>query len=254
MRKFIKVFTVVTRFLSLSLLLLLFQSCQEEDYLHIKNETSVKLKHNETHKIQAESLSSITYQSENLYIANVDNYGYVRANYIGSTSIRLYNESGIENYVKVNVIPKSNLYPEPNISFGDTKYNVKSKLGVPDQEKTDAFLYTDYSTNAPYLLVTFEYGQVSSYAVLVNDYLYPELTNRFLAERYKYMGYIDNIRTYIDALTLSEAKKTIAVGLYEDANYNYYEQFYLVGYLDNNNTRSSIDTNCLKTALSTMFK
>lgn len=256
MRKFIKVLSVVTTLVSLSSFLLLFQSCQEEDYLHIKSESCfVKLNHGDYHKIQAESLSNIAYQSENEYVAKMsDNYGTIRANYVGSTRIKLTNESGIENYVNVDVLPESKLYPEPNISFGDTKYNVKSKLGTPDQEKTDAFLYTDYSTNAPYLLVTFEYGQVSSYAVLVNGYKYSELTNRFLAERYKYMGYIDNIRTYIDALTLSEAEKIIAVGLYEDANYNYYEQLYLVGYLDNNNTRNSASINCLKTTLSTMLK
>lgn len=240
-----------------SCFLLLFQSCQEEDYLEIKNGTSIKLNHNDYYTIKAESLTRIDYSIEDEYVARKHNYykdPTICANYVGSTRIILHNESGIEKYVNVKVVPESNLYTEPNISFGDTKYDVKNKLGIPDQEKTNAFFYTDYSYNAPYLLVTFEYGQVSSYAVLVRYEEQYELTERFLAERYKYMGYIDNIRTYIDALTLSEAKKTIAVGLYEDANYNYYEQFYLVGYLDNNNTRNSIDINSLKTTLSTMLK
>lgn len=260
MRKFIKVLSVVTTLVSLSSFLLLFQSCQEEDYLHIKSESCfVKLNHGDYHKIQAESLSNIAYQSENEYVAKMnDNYGTIRANYVGSTRIKLTNESGIENYVNVDVLPESKLYPEPNISFGDTKYNVKSKLGTPDQENTTAFFYTDYSEKAPYLLVMFEYGQVSSYAVLVPYWYSSELVDVFLEERYKLVDYTDvsngyygMFGTYINALNISESTKAVSVSIYND---NYTDYYYMVAYLRNPNSRTTDYNNLFKMTLSTMLK
>ncbi len=134
-------------------------------------------------QINATSDTPITYTSESEYHAEVSASGLVTAGRVGQTNIVLTNGEDTKR-IKITVRPQSNLYPEPDLTFGMSRSAVKAKLGTPDAETEDAIRYDDYSSNAPQLACLFdEVDKLSSYAVLVKT-SYSSQLGDFLAERY----------------------------------------------------------------------
>ena len=209
-------------------------SC-ESDYLNVKNGLSVRLYHEESHQIDAESKSIISYRSDKDYHATVNEQGLVTANYVGKTNVVLTNESGDVANVEVDVIPVSNLYPEPNLSFGETEYSVFSKYGMPDVVDDDYYFYADYSPNAPFMLVSFDDGMVDTYSVLVNASTNVEELETFLDERYKYLFSTEENIFYMNALSVLDATMSVGVGVMTFG----YEVYILVVYMDGETYKST---------------
>lgn len=216
-------------FLVLFMMTIVIMPSCKRDYLNVSNGVYVQLNHEESHQIDAESESMITYKSSNNYHAEVSSQGLVKANYVGKADISLTNENGDEKMVTIDVVPVSNLYPEPNISIGETESSVRSKFGLPDVSNDGTYMYENYSFNAPYLMIIFENGVVESYAVLVNPNQVENLMT-FLNERYAPMGFTDDYVFYMNALSSSEATKTIGVGVLDFG----YELYIMVGYIPYN--------------------
>lgn len=217
-------------------------SCKR-DYLNVKNGSYVRLYHEEMHQIDAESESIITYRSDNEYHANVNAQGLVTANYVGKTNVVLANENGDVANVEIDVIPVSNLYPEPVLSFGETENSVLGKYGVPDVVDDEYYFYSDYSPKAPYMMVTLENGVVESYAVLVNASTNVEELVTFLDERYKYVGDTDDYLFYMNALSVLDATMSVGVGVMTLG----YEVYILVAYMNADSYKSTSDIEEMKT-------
>lgn len=187
-------------------------SCKR-DYLNVKNGSYVRLYHDETHQIDAEAESIITYSSNDNYHAEVNAQGLVTANYVGKANVTLTNENGDVANVEIDVIPVSNMFPEPNISLGESENSILSKYGVPDFVDEDYYFYADYSAKAPYLLVMFENEKVVAYSVLVDtDSSDIEELVTYVDERYKYIESDEDYLYYINALSISEATMAVGVG------------------------------------------
>ena len=199
-------------FMLMAVLAISFMGCKKEKLITITT-TSTTLHYGETYQISAECENPITYSSANEYHAKVSSSGLVTANYVGSTTITLQSEEDTKIF-SVTVSPKSNLYTEPNISFGESKNSVISKLGTPDATTEGGIAYNDYSSAAQMLLILFDdYDKVEGYGVMVKSGYTTELGD-FLKERYDFVGYSDEIFVYRNALTNDKTTMIIGMQLY----------------------------------------
>lgn len=206
----------------MAVLAITFAGCKKERLITLST-TSTTLHHGETFQIPAQCENPITYSSANEYHAKVSSSGLVTANYVGSTTISLLSEEDNKTFT-VTVTPKSNLYPEPNIRFGETKSSVLSKYGDPDSSTDETIGYIEYSTNAPGLLVLFDENDcVKDYAVIVKTAFSSEL-GTFLSERYFFVGYSDGLAAYMNALTTEAATMAVGSKLY---NTSYWITLYM---------------------------
>ena len=127
----------------------------EEQDLILLNTSEVTLYQNDERKIDASSKAEITYLSENEYHATVSNVGVLKGRFVGETKINLKNSTDSKD-IKVTVAPRHNLYPEPNVTFGELKSSIISKLGNPQTDTSSGISYTNYSANAPILMFIFD--------------------------------------------------------------------------------------------------
>jgi hypothetical protein len=222
-----KLSIVLMAFLAISVI-----GCKKEKLITL-SETLTTLHHGETYQISAQCEDSITYSSANEYYAKVSSSGVITAQYVGSTTIALRSEEDAKTFT-VTVAPKSNLYPEPNIRFGETKNSIISKFGTPDSSTDTSVGYIDYSTNAPGLLVMFDENDcVKDYAVIVKTTYSSEL-GTFLSERYYFIGYSDGLSAYMNALTTTSATMLVGSKLYNVS-------YWITLYMPNDGSRREID-------------
>ena len=206
----------------MAVLAISFTGCKKEKLITLTT-TSTTLHHGETYQISAQCENPITYSSANEYHAKVSSSGVVTAQYVGSTTVTLQSEDDTKSF-SVTIAPKSNLYPEPNIRFGETKSSIISRFGTPDSSTDTGVGYIDYSTSAPGLLVMFDENDcVEDYAVIVKTEYSSEL-GTFLSERYFFIGYSDGLTAYMNALTTSSATMMVGSKLY---NINYWVTLYM---------------------------
>ncbi len=208
-------------FILMVVLAVSFTGCKKEKLITLPM-TSTTLHHGETYQIAAECENPITYSSANEYHAKVSSSGLVTAKFVGNTIVTLQSEEDTKTF-SVTVSPMSNLYAEPNISFGETKNSVISKLGTPDATTDDGLGYNNYSSAAQMLLVLLdEHDKVKGYGVIVKSSYTSELSD-FLGERYDYVGYSNEIFVYRNALTNAETTMVVGMQLY---NVNYWMVVY----------------------------
>lgn len=197
-------------------------------------------------QIDATSSLPITYTSEDEYHAKVSASGLVTAGRVGETNIVLSNGKDTKK-IKITVRPESNLYPEPELTFGMTRAAVKSKLGTPDSETDAGMGWTNYSTNAPILMCLFdEADKLESYSVMVKTAYSSEL-GTFLGERYVPFSIDEENYTIlcVNGLTLDTATMLIGASVYNSSywmvTYIPYTQSRSIGTVDYSEIMKSID-------------
>ncbi len=216
-----------------------FMGCKKDKSINLTEE-STSLYHQETYQIPATCVNPITYSSENEYHATVSSEGLVTAQFVGSTTILLQSEGDSKSFT-VNVMPKSNLYTEPNITFGETKDAVIARLGTPAVSQDDAIGYA-YASPVDLLMVMFDdYNRVSGYALVLPDNYSSELKT-FVEERYDYVMYSEGIYIYRNALTNSATTMIIGVGELD-------EDYCMVLYVPNDGGKSMDSYKALLKAL-----
>lgn len=207
MRKLL-LFIIVCSFMSS------FYSCKK-NHITVNNGITVNLNHNETHWIDATSDYEISYCSDNRYCAEVSNDGVITANYVGSAEITLSNGKD-EASIRVNVLPLSNYYQEPDIYFGESRESVDAKYASEDYNPTtdDVVLYPYKSDVTDYMYVYYEDDKVVAYEILViaDDI---SLVEEFISERYRYLGEIYGLPVYINTLALSDATMSVSYRHYD---------------------------------------
>lgn len=203
-------------FVLMVVLAISFMGCKKEKLITLST-TSTTLHHGETYQISAQCDNPISYTSANEYYAKVSSFGKITAQYVGKTTIRLASEEDNRVFT-VTVAPEYNLYPEPDIRFGETKASIISKLGTPDATTGGGIGYNNYSNAAPILMVLLDNNDcVQGYSVFVKTNYTSTLSN-FLGERYVFLGYGDDTFMYQNGLTESTATKYIA-SRYYNTNY-----------------------------------
>ena len=186
-----------------------------EETLITLEETSTTLNSGETYQINAECEFPITYSSENEYVAAVSEDGMVTANFVGTTNILLETEGDSQAF-EVTVAPVSDLYPEPEIQFGETKEAIIERFGTPGAETENSIGFAGYSENTNFLMVTFTEDDLVDYYVVVLNVEYAEELDTFLGERYLYLEEMDGVKAYINALDESEATMYVGSKLQEE--------------------------------------
>ena len=231
-----------TLFFLLTSLLISFVSCKKDNATNktiTLSTTSVTLHYEDVFQITAQCDSPITYTSNNPFHAEVTSSGLVTAKHVGTTTITLSSGDDSKTFTVI-VSPRSNLYPEPDIDFGETKDIVLSKLGEPDVIDTiwtsndtiwvtnEYIGYTNYSTNAPYLNINFDENNcVQEYSLYVYSPISTIITDFFL-ERYLYLDGYDGFYFYTNESTT----KLVVISSINETHYNVY---YFPGITHNNN-------------------
>jgi hypothetical protein len=179
---------------------------------------------NDEYQIEATSKTKIIYTVENEYHAKVSETGLVTARYVGETNILLSNGEDSKIF-KVIVEPKSNLYPEPDVKFGDSKSAIIEKFGQPDFETLSGIGYANYSNLAPILMFRFdESNKMKSYAVVTMvEFTHSSELADFLWERYK-LVIDDGIPVFINGLNFNTATMSITSSSY---NFSHMTVIYL---------------------------
>lgn len=212
---------------ALFLISVLFVGCNErqkqEPDVIILNERGKTLFYDDEYQIQAVSNSEISYKSDNEFHAFVSDEGLVTARHVGETNILLSNAEDSKSF-KVTVRPKSNLYPEPDVKFGDYRSSVKAKFGTPDSETTEAIAYANYSSAAPVVMFLFDSSdKLEAYSVMVKSE-YSSLLTDFLLERYQAFSQKDGVFLFADSLTPETTTKVIGLSLY---NLSFWQVLYM---------------------------
>jgi hypothetical protein len=183
---------------------------EDPNVISLKVSEKTLYKHDQ-YQIEASSKTPITYTVENEYHALVSETGLVTAMFVGETHVFLSNGEDTKN-LKVIVHPQNNLYPEPDIRFGDFKSAIEEKLGTPDYETSSGVVYTDYSSAAPLLILLFDTSnKLRSYAVQVKT-MYTSTLSDFLSERYLYLTETDS-GILLFSNGLNPASSTMMIGL-----------------------------------------
>lgn len=204
---------------------LVFAGCSKDDdpdviSLKVSEKT---LYFEDEYQIEATSKTAINYMVENEYHAEVSETGLVTARFVGETNVLLSNGEDTKNF-KVIVKPKSNLYPKPDVKFGDSKSSIIAKFGTPDSETSSVIGYTDYSNTAPILMFLFDSSnKLSSYAVMVKS-MYSSVLADFLLERYLVVSEKDGLFLFINGLNTTTATMVIGLQLY---NISYWQVMYI---------------------------
>ncbi len=201
------------------------------------------------YQIEATSKAPINYTVENEYHAEVSETGLVTARFVGETNVLLSNGEDTKNF-KVIVKPKYNLYPEPDVKFGDSKSSIIAKFGTPDDEIPSdaeipsAILYIDYSNAAPILVFTIDSNdKLEGYFVMVKS-IYSSTIVDFLLERYLPIGEEDGVFAFINDLNPTTATTLIGLQLYDTS-------YWMVMYMPIPNTSTSTKSELLKSSKNT---
>ena len=175
------------------------------------------------YQIEATSTSKIVYSSDSEYIASVSERGLVTAKHIGQTNIILTNGEDSKR-LEITVVPKSNLYPEPDVYFGESKQSIIAKFGKPDNETDEGVGYIDYSNAAPFIMYMFDdYNKLNGYSIMVKS-IYSSLLTDFLLERYQPVTESGGAMMFVNEYEPNKVTKSIALSLY---NINYWMVMYL---------------------------
>jgi hypothetical protein len=190
---------------------LVFAGCSKDnDSDEISLKVSEKtLYHKEEYQIEAISKAAINYKAGNEYHAEVSETGLVTAKFVGETNVLLSNGEDTKNF-KVIVKPKSNLYPEPNVKFGDSKSSIITKFGKPDSETSSGIAYSDYSNAAPILMFMFDSSNKLTYYNVMVKTVYSSTLADFLFERY--LGISENNGLFLFANGLNNSTTTMIIG------------------------------------------
>lgn len=194
--------------------LLIFGCNKPTKHINIKNNT-ITIHHNETVSIGAISSLPINYTSGDNYHATVDNDGNVTGIYVGSTKIRLENGKDTK-FINVNVIPRYNIYTEPNIRIGESEQSIISRFGEPDSTwygfGNPYFYYMNEGSVSYILYVGFASSKVEYYGLgAIDKNLYEQLWE-FLDERYYYLTTTDGTNIFYNSINISEATTKITLG------------------------------------------
>lgn len=143
------------------------------------SKTSYAMYHEETQDIEGDHLSNVVWDSENEFVATVEN-NTITGQYVGQTTVK----SAANNLTfSVEVKPKYSTYEEPCLDWGASKSAIKAKYGTPQSEDTNSLIYQTSNTNAPIMLYAFKDGKMTSCGVVCKISAAYQLGD-FLMERY----------------------------------------------------------------------
>lgn len=208
----LKTKTIMKKIILIAIALLSLSSCSKKGIT--MEVTEATLHHGDTYQIEAESKSPITYASADNYHAGVTDAGLVTAMFVGETDIQLQNDEE-EKFFHVTVEPKYHLYPEPDITFGESTTSVIAKYGDPDKDTGEAMLFKNYFLGGFNLLVTYSGNNlVTGYGVTI-PLIFTDMILDFFDERYFFVGIEDDMFFYCNVLPPDTPKMGIVISLYE---------------------------------------
>ena len=236
------------KILSVMLLCTLLLSCSKDEKEKLMiNSTSVSLHSGDTHFITTSNGTNVTFESQNPYIALVnETTGEVTAMTIGTTIIDVYSDQGNAK-VEVTVNKQYNTFTEPCKDFTKTRSQIISMYGEPDSE-TDSGIAYAYDDNVHIAdMYIFKNNKIQSSTAIINqDYAIE--TMKFLLERYWTLGEEDGLYMFVNGH--SKETITMAVVMSKMSGYKLYQVMY---FPYSSNTRCNVDNIMLEESLLQKF-
>jgi len=207
--------SVISLFVMLTLCM---TSCSKEDESQAEqkvtiNPTSITMHYDETKQLSATNANS--WNSDDNYIAEVDNKGLVKGGHIGTTIITAKNGNSFAT-CEVTITPKYDIYDTPILDWGATMSSIQSQETHPKSSSSStssmlAYNYTKYDTSCA-LFYFFEGGKMSRIVVYLDLLQYTNAGNHLL-ERYTPLSSDakDNFLMFTDAYTKEKMKTVIGL-------------------------------------------
>lgn len=166
----------------------IFASCKEEEKSPeiTLEKDSVTLTSGDEFLINASSDYDLTYKSEDVYHAKVDEKGLVTAKYIGETNIVVSNSENSKK-VKIIVEPEYDICEDLCPYLGKTKSQILSKFGDNYTSTENYIDYEDYTSYVRELMFEIENDVVKAVIIDVDKSYRPTLEG-YLKERYVFAG------------------------------------------------------------------
>lgn len=195
----------------------IFGCSRSEPDTIVLSPSEVSLKKGDTHQIQVNSKSTLTYEIENDFHGKVTADGKVTAGYVGETTILVRNAEDSKP-LKIIVEPRNKLYPDPVLEYGKSKNDIRAKYGTPADEVNAALAYNNYSANAPGILFLFDTsGRCSGITVLIKTSLVNQVAE-FISERFVR---ISNTELYFaDSFDPNKTKSIVILDVYNSLYYS----------------------------------
>ncbi|MDP2235024.1 MAG: Ig-like domain-containing protein [Bacteroidales bacterium] len=175
-------------------------------------QANVNLYTGTTFQIVATGGDSLTYQSDNEFVAKVSKTGLINADRVGRANITVSSAtSSATVYVKVD--PKFNLYEEPLINWSLTKTEVIAQLGTPSEQDGGRIYYTSSNTAVyRYSYVFDNLNKLEASAVIIKSFHYESLSN-FVAERYLFIGQSDGLFVFVNHIDPEKVNLSVVLGI-----------------------------------------
>ena len=148
------------------------------------------------------------WESDNPFVATIDQMGNITANKIGTARVSAKNLPSC--LVKVSGY---SLYDEPIIEWGISYSQLVSRLGKPYSDDGKNVLYLTDNDAVPGVQYTFKNGGLETVAIGVKS-SYSESLAKHLTQRYQPITIKDNYFYFIDAEKPSLAKTVVVATLY----------------------------------------
>lgn len=188
--------------------------------------SSVNLFYEDAQQLKVlDASGTFEWSTANDFHATVNASGNVTAGHVGTTIISA-KQGKKTGTCSVTVQPKYFLYDTPYFGWGSTMSQVKSKLGKPDQEQSEALVYVLSESKGIIALYMFENGKLYSVSVLVNVNYLATLTY-YLVERYQPIDVEDDNYFFLDAMSFEKANMGLMLSYFKTNTMHGYYVIYM---------------------------
>ncbi|MDC1106372.1 Ig-like domain-containing protein [Prolixibacteraceae bacterium] len=174
------------RFVLINVLFLTIYSCSKDENLSVSTER-IEIYSNTSQEIVVHSSDPVTFESQNKYVATVDDKGVVTGVKVGVTNITVTDGSQTKE-VACHIIPLYRCWDAPKYGYGTTKQEVKDELGEPTTQTSNALVYSAKTSGVNSVVYIFDNkDKLTSYGYNFKLTSFPNLSNAML-ERYFPLG------------------------------------------------------------------
>ncbi|MFA6950854.1 MAG: Ig-like domain-containing protein [Lentimicrobiaceae bacterium] len=166
------------------------------------DKTEITLQHNIAQQLNVTPTQTCTWTSADTNVAKVTQAGLVTGVRLGNTKITAKAASGLIAECNVTVEAASFLYKEPAYKYGESIAYVKSKeTRFLLNEDLHGLAYQGENSDVSLVVYIFDNDALMVADVMLNDSInnFP-LAQKFLEERYIYLGTQDGVVFYMDYL------------------------------------------------------
>jgi len=203
--------------LLMAIALLAFIGCTKDDSNSVSfDQDTFEIDYNQTYKLEYTSSGdgAITFKSDDVSIATVDNEGNVTGKLVGETTITV-TQGDKSDQCKIVVNPTISIYTEPYVEYSCKPSTIKAKeTRTLVSETVSEIIYSGENSNVK--SVTYEMdssvGMLAAIVILKSS-VSLENAKAFLAQRYQLYDETSDVAEYVNGSTVISITSSLNIGI-----------------------------------------